>query len=139
MAALPANARAIYRGCTGKSLLGFGAYADIPVAEILKYDPDYIAWVYYNIEKVTFSEDILQELIITDRITKPGIDKAKYYAWKDVKYAEMTEEQRRNYRFARARVRKATAIHKLCDAKRATRHSKAELQAANHGHIKLTY
>ena len=139
MAALPLGAVARYRVCTEKSLLGVGAYADIPVGDILKYDPDYIAWAYYNLEKISFKEDILTQLNITERIAKPGVDKNKYYTWKDAKYADMTEEQRRNYRFAKWRVKRATALHALCDAQRATRHSKAELQAANHGHIKLNY
>lgn len=139
MAQIPKNAVAKYRGCTRKSVLGFGVAADLPVGDILKVDPDYIAWVYYNIEKVTFSQDILDELQITEKINKPGTDKKAFYRWKDAKYAHLTEEEKEHGSFARYRNQRNVALARLSRAKRETTFSKAALQANNHGHIKLNH
>lgn len=139
MAQIPKNAVAKYRGCTRKSVLGFGVAADLPVGDILKVDPDYIAWVYYNIEKVTFSQDILDELQITEKINKPGTDNKAFYRWKDAKYAHFTEEEKEHGRFARYRNKRNVALARLSRVKRETTFSKGVLQAANHGHKKLNF
>lgn len=136
---IPINAVAKYRGCTRKSILGFGNYADLPVGEILKVDKIYVAWVYYNIEKVTFSEDILQELGIVERIDKPGVDRKAFYRWKDALYADIPEDKKDLAYLAKWRGRKKAACANMRRVEKATSYSKAALQANNHGHIKLNH
>lgn len=137
MAELPQNSVARYRGCTRKSILGFGRHPDLTVGDILKVEPDYIAWVYFNADKVTFSSDILEELNITNRIDKPGTDREAFYEWRKAKYAGMTDLQRMNA--ARQRqLGKKRMIKAINSAyRRSAPMSKGELQAANHGHRKL--
>ena len=137
MVELPKNAVPLYRGLTEKSMLGFGGYADIPVGQIMKIDREYLVWVYYHVPKITFSSSILDELKITKRITKPGTDHEGFKEWLSAQSEGYTEEQRRNYIFARARHKKATLITKKHIAERQSTLSKGFLQKVNHGHYKL--
>ena len=47
-AKLPEGSRALYRIMTEKSTLGFGKYADLKVGDVIKVDPSYIVFAYYN-------------------------------------------------------------------------------------------
>ena len=136
MATLPPNSVALLRICTEKSRLGFGKYDDLTVGDILKVDEVYIAYVYYNIPKVSFKQDILDRLAITP-IAKPGKDQKAWWAWKDAYELRFTEEQRSHGRMRLAQVRKAVAKAKAARVARATYCSKATLQAINHGHIDI--
>ncbi len=134
MATLPPNSVALLRICTEKSRLGFGKYGDLTVGDILKVDRKYVAYIYYNIEKVSFKKDILEDLHITP-IAKPGKDKEAWWAWEREYESSFTEEQQLHGRFQRARVRKAVQRARLVREIRATSYSKRDLQAINHGHM----
>lgn len=133
MSNLPPGCVVRYRICTEKSVPGFGKYADLTFGDIMKVDDEYIPWVYYNIEKVSFREGILDAYGL-ERIEKPGVDPEKFYAWRRKLSEAFTDEQRRNGRFARARGRKKAAIAAKMQAERETRFTKGELMAINHGH-----
>jgi hypothetical protein len=65
------------RTLTRKSTLGFGKLADMPIQAIIDTKNSvYLRWVYYNIEGITFTADILDEICIREenRIEKPGTD-----------------------------------------------------------------
>ena len=68
----------LLRTLTWKSTLGFGKYKDLKIQEIVKVGhTQYLRWVYYCMEGISFIDDILIEIGIIDhqydnRIEKPG-------------------------------------------------------------------
>lgn len=133
MAEIPAGSRALYRIMTEKSILGFGQYSDLRVGDVLKIDADYIAWAYYTLSMVSFKADILEALDITP-IEKPGVSEEAFKAWKRKASEQYTKEEREHFHYALKRADKKAALHRLCEAKRATSFTKGQLQALNHGH-----
>ncbi|MBR1690578.1 MAG: hypothetical protein IJ713_07605 [Oscillibacter sp.] len=111
MSGVPAGCVVRYRICTGKSILGFGKYADLRVG------------------------DILAGLRLPS-IEKPGTDPEAFYAWKRKRSEGFTEEERMHGAFIKARGKRAMAVAKLIRAEKETRFTKGQLQAINHGHRK---
>lgn len=67
----------LLRKLTRKSILGFGKYTDLRVSDMLALRRTReLRWIYYNCSKLTFMDDILDEILIHEsyRITKPGKD-----------------------------------------------------------------
>lgn len=65
------------RKLTEKSKFGFGKYSDLKVREVLNMNhPNYIRWCYFNADKISFIDNILDEVKIPEdyRIEKPGKD-----------------------------------------------------------------
>lgn len=65
----------LLRKLSRKSTLKFGVYGDNTVQELLTFKRyNYLRWVYFNCDMITFMDDILDELSITEhyRIEKPG-------------------------------------------------------------------
>jgi hypothetical protein len=59
-----------------KSIVWFGKYNGLSVQQIIdSQHGTYLRWIYYNITGITFTEDILEKLTISDnrKIKKPGI------------------------------------------------------------------
>lgn len=122
------------RTLTPKSKIGWGTYANKTVQELLDArNYKYLAWLYYNVQWLTYTEDILQQIKIWDkeRIPKPGID------------PEMHERRLRGFRHSRLGDKAGAIIlgYKRRIAKRRAAHmerdtdfSPAQLQAINHGH-----
>lgn len=133
MSGVPAGCVVRYRICTGKSILGFGKYADLRVGDIMKVDEEYVAWVYFNKAGISFHADILAGLGLPS-IEKPGTDPKAFYTWKRKRSEGFTEEERMHGAFIRARGRRAQAIAILIRAEKETRFTKGQLQAINHGH-----
>ena len=131
----------LYRILTEKSRLGFGKFGVLTIKDILTIDKgEYLAYCYYCISKISFTDTILESIGVTDRIAKPGIDKAKFQAWQKARRqaisAQLSEEQRLHGRFVwynRGRRRDKAALAK---AERETSYTKAQLQSINHGHMK---
>lgn len=139
MAALPTNARVLYRICTRKSSIDFGKYAGLRVGDIINLDPTYIPFLYYNQSMISFSKDILDEFQITE-IPKPGTSEEGWKAykrkiWKD-KYDGLDEDEfmvKRHIEICRIKgVRRAVSIR----AEISNKESKGRMMARNHGHIK---
>ena len=67
-----------------KSILGFGKHSFLTVSQIFNFGHNhYLRWVYFNLSKISFSDEILTALhIIGDgndfRIAKPGVDSVKF-------------------------------------------------------------
>lgn len=80
------------RKLTEKSLLGFGRFADRTIGQMLslRVDRIYLRWVYYNSSKITFMDNILDDLKIYPefRIEKPGTSEEMFEKLKQKLYQE---------------------------------------------------
>lgn len=63
------------RTMTLKSALHSGKYEGCTVSQVMGVDLPYLIWLYYHNERVTYCDEVLAQLHITDdiRIEKPGI------------------------------------------------------------------
>ena len=55
-----------------KSTLGFGKYHSDKIERLTYKDKQYLRWVYYNSSNISFVDEVLGLLSITDKIPKPG-------------------------------------------------------------------
>jgi len=65
----------LLRKLTEKSILNFGKYNGLTVRQILDLNhPNYLRWIYFNVNGVSFVDEILKEIKISDnyKIKKPG-------------------------------------------------------------------
>ena len=113
----------ILRILSRKSTLGFGKYGDLSIQQLLDLRKgQYIRWVYYNFEGITFQDDILKEASIfdNDKISKPGrnpevcdiITKKKWSSLlkRDFdEYIKAANHQRKDNRVNNYRMRKANS------------------------------
>lgn len=122
---------------TRKALIGWGKYKDYTVEQLITALPQEIVWLYYHVEWMTFTDDILDEVKIFEheRIEKPGIDQ------------EMFEKRLNN--FIRSRYKNKDIANFVVAAKEKKRRrralqiveesvnfTKGQLQAMNHGHMR---
>ncbi len=137
MADLPKNSVALYRICTRKSVLGIGKYADLPIGDILKIDPEYVVWAYAALEKISLHKEIIAELGIRE-IKKPGVDMEVLWEYRRKISERFTAEERMHGAAKRKSGKRAEAYARLMAAKRENQHlsTKGHLQAVNQGHIK---
>lgn len=63
-----------------KSMFSCGKYEGYTVSNVMKVDPIWLAWAYYNQDRISFLDDILDYLQV-ERISKPGKNERKYFAW----------------------------------------------------------
>lgn len=123
------------RKLTKKSLVPYGMYKGHSVGTLLQTRKDQIAYLYYNVEWITFTDEILEEMHIKGgwEIKKPGTDRHKYLkrkrALRDWKYGDKAGLVA--YHAQRRRAKKAIAA-----AEKKEILSKAQLMAINHGHKK---
>lgn len=71
MKKIPKGANVLYRKLAHKSMIDFGKYQDYTVSNVLKVDPAWLAWAYYNYDRISFIDEILDYLQV-ERIPKPG-------------------------------------------------------------------
>jgi hypothetical protein len=118
----------LLRTLTEKSILKFGRYNDLTVNEIMgslrTKGKIYLTWVYYNCSNISFHEDVLSTLGITDdiKIPKPGnVTKQEYgllkvktiqnrIAWEDENLTDEERELQRLQNAGQTRAIKATQI-----------------------------
>jgi len=64
----------LLRIMTRKSVISGGKYKGRRVEEILEHYPKHLSLAYFNFSKISYTDDVLNELGITEeyRITKPG-------------------------------------------------------------------
>lgn len=137
---LPPNARPLYRIMNKDSKLEGGQFVNQTIGKLLDLGEfKYLGWLYFCNSALSFSKDVLAELGITP-IQKPGTDEKAMWAWyKEYQKTHFSDEQMTIGRMRRAQVRNRIAKARLCDARRATTFTKGQLEAANHGHIKLDH
>jgi len=81
------------RTLTFKSMLLFGKYANLTVQNIVDSGKTlYLVWVYYNLDGISFNEEVLKAIGITEYINKPGSDETKTI-FKEHKYTTRTGYQ----------------------------------------------
>lgn len=94
--------RIALRTLTEKSLLGFGKYGELRVQEIIDFRGGvYLRWCYFNREEISFQEQILNKINITQKhyIKKPGTNKelGKKLGAKSEEKIELLSGKRRKY------------------------------------------
>lgn len=137
----------LLRKLTKKSVFSFGKYAGCYVGQVVDTDKLYIGYIYYNVSGLSFTDDILAEVGITDKlaISKPSVDKDKFalfraqlvhneiQAYKD-KFGDTKENDCKAYYACRNRYRyKMSVIHKKKEVYDNIKYSARNLQAVNHG------
>ena len=127
---MPITESILLRTLTRKSVLWFGKYNGIKVQQVIDLrSPAYLRWIYYNITGVTFTDDILQELTITEnrKIKKPGIAPEMHN--------EVMEEHKESmHLFSQChmnRIIKIRAKCKLAKTYNSVNFKKSQLQAIN--------
>lgn len=120
----------LLRTLTEKSKLGFGRYADVPVWKLLERlsTRSYLVWVYYNNDRVTFKDEILDQLRITDRIEKPGKSPDKFEEYQMTVKWSMKAKYGWNYI---TKGRKSRNIF-LTRKRKISTITKGKMQAKNH-------
>lgn len=65
----------LLRTLTLKSTLQFGKYREMTVQQVIDlHEINYLIWAYYNCSVINFTDEILEILKITEKISKPGIN-----------------------------------------------------------------
>lgn len=124
------------RTLTLKSKVGYGKYTDVTVENLIKFKGlGVISWLYYNVEWITFTDDILDMLIKHDceRIEKPGTN-PKIHERRIVKIHNCCYDDKRKYALYRSHM--AHKRRRLEKTEAAANMSKGKLQALNHGHYR---
>ena len=124
----------LLRKLSRKSTLKFGMYADNTVQELLIFKRyNYLRWVYFNHDMITFMDDILDELSITEhyRIKKPGKCPEKYRELHEEKQAKISGK----LKMITKKVENKKNRIKLSkfESSEAKVYSKGRMQAKNHG------
>ena len=125
----------LLRTLTEKSQLKFGKYADSTVKEVINSRHlGYLRWCYFNCSKISFIEDILEELKISEnyRIEKPG---------KNLELGEKLDEEiwermsglirHINEGVGKKEQKRKLARHNKRDS---LKYTKSVMQRINHGH-----
>ena len=130
-----------------KSIWDYGKYKGFTVKDIMISEPKYLLWAYYSLERISFIDEILDELANKykkfKRIDKPGVDPDYFTDNLSFEYKKMSKKElfnliaanRMNGRksskalLAAYRIAKSRVVH----ANRNERISKSSLQAINHG------
>lgn len=130
-------ATTVLRKLSRKSQIKFGEYADLTVQTMFdmgEIQTQRLAWYYYNCSNISFLDDILEELGITDdlRIEKPSKDGGLFVKWIAIRKKDWTENQRmslanKKYGIQNGKNRRGNAVSNL-------KHSNKSLQRKNHGH-----
>lgn len=138
----------LLRTMTLKSVFTVGKHINHTVEFVLRNDITYLVYTYYNIEKITFTDDILKLLKINKphRFKKPGINKdleqkhkANFFKKLNLKCKKQIANLPLLDRFKRVshrkkveRIRKWAADINL-DTRNVYFNQKQQLQGINHG------
>jgi hypothetical protein len=121
----------VLRTLTGKSVMWFGKYEGLKVQQIIDlHHKDYIRYIYYNFSGITFTEEVLKEVAISNErvIKKPGTAPEMHQ--------QVFEENRKiMHLFTRKHndnlinIRAKIKLNAVC---RSVKFTKSQLQAVNH-------
>jgi hypothetical protein len=86
------------RTMTEKSVFQSGKYEGLSVHQVLSLNRDYLAYAYYTYEGISFCNEILERLGITEdlRIPKPSRDEEKFKEYKKRMFGELIESCRKD-------------------------------------------
>lgn len=130
-----------------KSVWDYGKYQGHCVKDIIIINPKYLLWAYYNLERISFIDEILDGFAAQykkfKRIDKPGVDPDYFEEHLSFQYRKMTKKELYNMITANRLngIKSSSAlIFAYKNAKVKTVHanrnetiSKSSLQAMNHG------
>jgi len=130
------------RTLTLKSKLGFGKYHDYTVKDIIIKEVNYLVWAYFNMDMISFMDDVLDEIDIPMeyRIEKPGKNVDMFKKYKDsrrVDFNSLSEEEKLEIIKKRSHNKKQHKIYNI--NKRISNNfnfSKGKMQNRNHGKMK---
>jgi hypothetical protein len=116
-----------------RSIIGFGKYSDLMVGDLLKgshNERQYLAYLYYNKELVSFIDEVLDDLKIEGDlvIDKPGINPNVKHKWDKSVMTEL--DKLRRYNLKRRDIKHGAASSGVRDKKQ---FSKGSMQAINQG------
>ena len=127
-------ATTLLRKLSRKSQLKFGSMADMTVQMAIDLglkERAKLVWYYYNCSNITYMDDILDELKITEelRIEKPNKYPLVFNVWK---VKSLTDNERMGIASANNARRKRSRT--FCNRLSGQRFSKDGLRKRNHGH-----
>jgi hypothetical protein len=127
-------ATTLLRKLSRKSQLKFGSMADMTVQMALDLglkERAKLVWYYYNSSNITYMDDILDELKITEnlRIKKPSKEPYLFRVWKG---KSLTDNERMG--LANANEKRKKEIRTFGNRLSSPRFSKDGLRKRNHGH-----
>lgn len=80
-----------------KSVWTYGKHNGTTVKDIMIIEPKYLLWAYYNLERISFIDEILDEFAIKykkfKRIDKPGVDPEYFEEHLSFRYAKMSKKE----------------------------------------------
>ena len=125
----------LLRKLTEKSILKFGQYSDLPIFNLLELKKyTYLRWVYFNCSNITFFENILLEIGITEEffIQKPGVNSEFHKKLTETKREKMSFKSKKHIEkvFNYATKNKINQLKNLDKIN----YSKSSLTRKNHGH-----
>ena len=128
----------LLRTLTRKSILNFGRHAPIPIGDLVDLQKvNYLRWIYYNYEGLTFTEDILTDINILPehRIKKPGKDPELHLKTQNEKMKFIKEYYPVNYKRLMAIKKKGrNESSKRKYSMNKIYSTKSVLQSKNQGH-----
>ena len=123
------------RVLTKKSKIGWGKFANNTVGEMIEARHfNELLWLYYNIQWLTYADELLDELKIFKefRIPKPGINPDMHQK-RIVNFLNFATDGKGALIMYNRKRKKARFNLKMMEDKEVL--SKQKLQAYNHGHI----
>ena len=133
---IPQNSVTTLRVLTKKSKIGFGRNADLTVADVIIIDKSYIAWMYYNMANISLRDDILEELRM-EKVDKPGKNEELFRSWCRAESEKYSDEERFRGAMKKKRIKANMEKAERYRERNAATLSKGQMQAANHGKMKL--
>lgn len=119
----------LLRKMTLKSKMSFGKYTNCTIEFILNAEKEYLRWLYYNNESITFIDEILNMLGIETIISKPGKDENYWDEY--IKEHKSRYATRQSYLFLKARRKINKDKIKIANT---TNQNMARLAWYNQGH-----
>ena len=123
----------ILRKMSRKSVFDFGKHKDKSVQQLFDLlNIRYLRWIYFNMSGITFFDDILDQLKITEeyRIEKPGKNPEMYDYINNKLYKKMSLKRRGLFK----QVMKKRSKMRMRNILNEAYLSKGKLQSLNHGH-----
>ena len=125
-----------------KSKMGFGKYADLTVQEIINMQrTSYLRAIYYNLEGISFLDEVLEKL----RIIGPDHDYTIPKPGKNIEYGEeiyhkLMSDLSFKVKSSIAKRHTKDNLQKIISVQKADKNSfsKDNLTRVNHGHQKLS-
>ena len=125
----------LLRKLTEKSILKFGQYAEVPICNLLELKKySYLRCVYFNASNITFFENILFQIGITEEyfIEKPGVNPEFHEKLTEIKRENMGFKSKKHIEKVNKKAIKSKIIQsKILDRKN---YSKSSLTRKNQGH-----